>query len=161
MAAILATISSSPAYFYTEPRHGTPWQLQQLDVHRRALAAWRTISSEEQRQWNVYAPDVPSHRPPYDNDNHITGHNLFVSAYSRLKRSSDAKTAWTDVIRTEKMETDSFPAYQQGYVSGGVGFLDNIALRLPVGPIFRFSVRNRNFSGRNRKLWMNTISQVN
>lgn len=26
-------------------------------------------------------------------------------------------------------------AYQQGYVSGGVGFLDNIALRLPVGPI--------------------------
>ena len=48
---------------------------------KRALAAWRTITSEEQHQWNAYAKDVPSHRPPYDNSHYITGHNLFVSAY--------------------------------------------------------------------------------
>ena len=71
-------------YWRTRPRPvfpGTPGQIHQLDLHRRALAAWRTISSEEQHQWNVYAKSVPSHRPPYDNSHHITGHNLFVSAY--------------------------------------------------------------------------------
>lgn len=60
---------------------GTPGQLHQLNIHRRALAAWRTIPLEEQHQWNAYAKDVPSHRSPYDNSHHITGHNLFVSAY--------------------------------------------------------------------------------
>lgn len=71
-------------YWRTRPHPvfpGTPGQLQQLDIHRRALAAWRNISSEEQRQWNFYALDVPSNRPPYDSEHHITGHNLFVSAY--------------------------------------------------------------------------------
>lgn len=71
-------------YWRTRPRPvfpETPGQIHQLDLHRRALAAWRTISSEEQHQWNAYAKDVPSHRPPYDNSHHITGHNLFVSAY--------------------------------------------------------------------------------
>lgn len=39
------------------------------------------VRNNKQRQWNLYALDVPSHRPPYDSEHHITGHNLFVSAY--------------------------------------------------------------------------------
>ncbi|MCQ2125812.1 MAG: hypothetical protein MJZ06_00020 [Bacteroidaceae bacterium] len=71
-------------YWRTRPRPvfpGTPGQLHQLDIHRRALAAWRTITSQEQQQWNAYAKKAPSSRPPYTEDHHITGHNLFVSAY--------------------------------------------------------------------------------
>jgi len=60
---------------------GTSAQLLQAEVHHRALSAWRTLSSQVQSQWNEYAKAAPSHRPPYDLDNHITGHNLFVSAY--------------------------------------------------------------------------------
>ena len=34
-----------------------------------------------QRIWNEYAVDAPSKRPPYDEKAHISGYNLFVSAY--------------------------------------------------------------------------------
>ena len=52
-----------------------------LEVHRRALAAWRTVPHEEQLIWNGYAESVEPHRPPFDHSSHISGHNLFVSAY--------------------------------------------------------------------------------
>ena len=55
--------------------------MRTIDVHRRALAAWRELSHTEQLKWNEYAMEVPSHRPPFDGRGHITGHNLFVSAY--------------------------------------------------------------------------------
>ena len=32
-------------------------------------------------EWRELAKSVPSHRPPYDNHHHISGYNLFVSAY--------------------------------------------------------------------------------
>jgi hypothetical protein len=51
------------------------------NVHSRALQSWRLLEPEEQEQWNEYAKSVPSSRPPYSNDTHISGHNLFVSAY--------------------------------------------------------------------------------
>ena len=60
---------------------GTPRQTRVADVHRRALAAWRTLDRETQLLWGEYAKDVPSSRPPFDKTSHITGHNLFVSAY--------------------------------------------------------------------------------
>lgn len=52
-----------------------------FEIHRRALAAWRTLEHDAQLRWNEYAKAVPSHRPPFDGASHITGHNLFVSAY--------------------------------------------------------------------------------
>ena len=40
-----------------------------------------SLRSPSVLQWNEYAKDVPPHRPPFDGCGHITGHNLFVSAY--------------------------------------------------------------------------------
>lgn len=60
---------------------GTAGQLASLDVHRRALAAWRTVPHETQKVWNKLAEPVISHRPPFDGTAHISGQNLFVSAY--------------------------------------------------------------------------------
>ena len=59
----------------------TAGQTVTSEIHRRALAAWRTLDYDVQLRWNEYAKAVPSHRPPFDNTTHITGHNLFVSAY--------------------------------------------------------------------------------
>ena len=59
----------------------TPRQFTALDVHRRALAAWRTIPDTEKERWHEIARNVPPHRPPFGSGGHISGHNLFVSAY--------------------------------------------------------------------------------
>ena len=59
----------------------TPAQSAALDVHRRALAAWRTIPDTEKGKWHDIARNVPPHRPPFGCGGHISGHNLFVSAY--------------------------------------------------------------------------------
>ena len=59
----------------------TPGQSAALDVHRRALAAWRTIPDTEKEKWHDIARNVPPHRPPFGLGGHISGHNLFVSAY--------------------------------------------------------------------------------
>ena len=64
---------------YTFP--GTPLQLPKVNLHQRALAAWRKLTHQTQLQWNDYAKCVLSKRPPYDSQTNITGHNLFVSAY--------------------------------------------------------------------------------
>ena len=60
---------------------GSDAQLQQVDVHRRALEAWRGLDPAVQTLWHTLARGAISHRPPFDNSTHITGHNLFVSAY--------------------------------------------------------------------------------
>ena len=60
---------------------GTSAQTSALDVHRRALAAWREVPHQTQQVWNRLAEDVEPHRPPFDHLAHITGQNLFVSAY--------------------------------------------------------------------------------
>ena len=60
---------------------GTAGQLEHLDVHRRALAAWRTVPHSTQLVWNRMAAEVEPHRPPFDHLAHISGQNLFVSAY--------------------------------------------------------------------------------
>lgn len=59
----------------------TPRQSAVLDVHRRALAAWRTIPDKEKEKWHEIARNVPPHRPPFGSGGHISGHNLFVSAW--------------------------------------------------------------------------------
>lgn len=60
---------------------GTPAQLEQLEVHRRALAAWRTVPQNVQEIWHEYGKGALSHKPPFDGTSHISGQNLFVSAY--------------------------------------------------------------------------------
>lgn len=60
---------------------GTAAQLEQKDVHLRAIAAWQGLSSDVQKEWNRCAVGVQSHRPPFDGKSGISGYNLFVSAY--------------------------------------------------------------------------------
>lgn len=60
---------------------GTAAQESQLEVHRRALAAWRTLEHSVQLTWNALASPVISHKPPFDGKGRISGQNLFVSAY--------------------------------------------------------------------------------
>ena len=62
-------------------RTPTPAQAAHLEVHRRALAAWRGLDHETQLVWNEYAREVEPHRPPFDHSSWISGQNLFVSAY--------------------------------------------------------------------------------
>ena len=59
---------------------GTPAQCAALSVHRRALAAWRTISDTEKERWHDIAKNVQPRRPPFGSGGHISGHNLFVSS---------------------------------------------------------------------------------
>lgn len=59
----------------------TPLQLPKVNLHQRALSAWRKLDHQTQLRWNDYAKCVLSKRPPYDSLTTITGHNLFVSAY--------------------------------------------------------------------------------
>ena len=68
---------------------GTPGQLDQAELHHRALEAWRGLEHSVQEQWSVFAKVVPSHRPPFDGTSHITGHNLFVSAYHGFAQLGD------------------------------------------------------------------------
>lgn len=63
---------------------GTSGQQEQLSLHRRAIKAWRTLDHDTQLQWNTLAKNVKSKRPPYNADTHISGYNLFVSAYHGL-----------------------------------------------------------------------------
>ena len=65
---------------YTQYR-GTAAQLDQAQVHHRAILAWQQLPHSVQLQWRELAKSVPSHRPPYDDNHHISGYNLFVSAY--------------------------------------------------------------------------------
>ena len=60
---------------------GTLWQQEHQTVHFRALEAWRSLAHQVQRQWSAYARGVTAHRPPFLKENHISGYNLFVSAY--------------------------------------------------------------------------------
>lgn len=60
---------------------GSAAQLQQLYVHRRALGAWKGLDNDVKEVWRSLAVDVHAHRPPFLNENHISGYNIFVSAY--------------------------------------------------------------------------------
>ena len=71
-------------YYKRKPRTpfvGSPAQLDQKQLHLRAIKAWQHQPHAVQLQWNDYARSVPSHRPPYNEIHHISGYNLFVSAY--------------------------------------------------------------------------------
>lgn len=60
---------------------GTGEQLEQKELHRRAILAWQTLTHKQQQKWRKLAIGVAAHRPPFGDGNHISGYNLFVSAY--------------------------------------------------------------------------------
>ena len=92
---------------------GTPGQLERLDVHRRALAAWRTVPLETQKVWNELAGPVISHRPPFDNKATISGYNLFVSAYHGFATLGDEHLPSPHAY-------DPFPVFSLGFLDAAV-----------------------------------------
>lgn len=74
-------------YVKTKPRPlfpGTAGQQIQLSIHQRGLQEWRNLVHDEQLEWNALAKSVRSKRLPYNATNHISGYNLFISAYHGL-----------------------------------------------------------------------------
>ena len=60
---------------------GTSDQIEQKELHHRAILAWQGLNNEQQLKWRRLAVGVTAHRPPFGDGNHISGYNLFVSAY--------------------------------------------------------------------------------
>ena len=104
---------------------GTLSQMRVQDVHSRALQSWRLLEPEEQEQWNEYAKSVPSSRPPYSSDTHISGHNLFVSAYHGFA------TLGVEQVPTPR-PYGQFPIVSCSYHSAETDNDDSLRLRLKV-----------------------------
>lgn len=45
------------------------------------MAAWASLDRDTQLKWIEYETTAEPHRPPFDHKAHISGNNLFVSAY--------------------------------------------------------------------------------
>lgn len=100
---IIGTASAIPGSVRI-PSMSTAGQLEHLDVHRRALAAWRTVPHSTQLVWNRLAAEVEPHRPPFDHRAHISGQNLLVSAYHGFFTLGDEHLP-------EPQRFDSFPPF--------------------------------------------------
>lgn len=111
---------------------GTPDQMRTSEVHRRALAGWRTLTHETQLQWNEYAREVPSHRPPFDGSGHITGHNLFVSAYHGFAQLDNEHIP-------EPVKWTAFPIFSPELIAAGQRAEDLVLT-------FQVNIRNRGAS---------------
>ena len=70
---------------------GTAGQQVQLSIHQRGLQEWRNLSHDEQLEWNALARTVRSIRPPFNTSSHISGYNLFMSAYHGLACIGDER----------------------------------------------------------------------
>lgn len=103
---------------------GSPAQLEHLEVHRRALAAWREVPHSVQEVWNEYAREVEPHRPPFDHSSWISGQNLFVSAYHGFHTLGQEHSP-------EPVRFESFPGFALSVVSAVVSGED-LVLRLSV-----------------------------
>ena len=91
----------------------TPRQCAALSIHRRALAAWRTIPDTEKERWHDIAKNVQPHRPPFGSGGHISGHNLFVSAYHGFVTLGDEHIP-------QPVEYCPFPVFAAEFVSASV-----------------------------------------
>ena len=70
---------------------GTAGQQVQLSIHQRGLQEWRNLGHDEQLEWNALARTVRSKRPPFNTSTHISGYNLFMSAYHGLACIGDER----------------------------------------------------------------------
>ena len=84
---------------------GTAGQQVQLSIHQRGLKEWRNLSHNEQLEWNALAKTVRSKRLPADGSCHISGYNLFMSAYHGLACIGDERIP-------EPKPLPSFPVIQ-------------------------------------------------
>lgn len=113
---------------------GTLLQMEHQSVHLRALDAWRKVPHDVQLQWNEYAKDVVSHRPPFDGSSRVTGHNLFVSAYHGFAQLGMERVP-------EPRGFEDFPVFDASSASAEV--LDDgmmrISLRVKLGDCEVFS----------------------
>ena len=101
---------------------GTPEQMRTANVHRRALAAWRKLPHAVQLQWNEFASEVPPHKPPFDGRGHITGHNLFVSAYHGFAQMGNEHVP-------EPVKWRPFPVFAMEYAGCESAMEGNVMLR--------------------------------
>lgn len=101
----------------------TPRQCAALSIHRRALAAWRTIPDTEKERWHDIAKNVPSHRPPFGYGCHISGHNLFVSAYHGFVTLGDEHIP-------QPVEYHPFPVSMVEIVSASVTNISDLRILL-------------------------------
>ena len=104
---------------------GTAAQLDQADVHKRALQAWRELEHSVQLTWNAYARPVISHRPPFDYTTHISGHNLFVSAYHGFATLGNEQVP-------EPKPWEEFPVYALEFHSAELAGKKDLLLRFRV-----------------------------
>lgn len=88
---------------------GTAEQLEQAELHRRAIKAWQGLTHEIQMLWRKMARGVASHRPPFGQNNSISGYNLFVSAYHGFSQLGDEHVP-------KPMKLEPFPAFNLWYL---------------------------------------------
>ena len=86
------------------------------------LAAWRELPHSMQLKWNEFAREMPSHRPPFDGRGHITGHNLFVSAYHGFSQMGNEHVP-------EPVKWRPFPVFTMEYAGCEPAIEGNVMLR--------------------------------
>ena len=101
----------------------TPGQSAALDVHRRALAAWRTIPDTDKEKWHEIARNVPPRRPPFGCGGHISGHNLFVSAYHGFHTLGDEHIPGP-------VEFRPFPVFMAGFMGAETVNISDLRITL-------------------------------
>ena len=104
---------------------GTATQLELVDLHKRALAAWRALDPAVQEVWNGYAVGVFSHRPPFTKDHSISGYNLFVSAYHGFAQLGDEHVP-------SPAPWEEFPTVWMGFRSAEVVSGDDLKIKVRV-----------------------------
>ncbi len=101
---------------------GTVGQLEQKQVHHRAILAWQGLSNRQQLKWRKLAVGVAAHRPPFGDGNHISGYNLFVSAYHGFAQLGN------EHIPTPK-PLEPFPIFSLDFVGCSMSSLFDMELR--------------------------------
>ena len=97
-------------FFRKRPRPqfpGTVSQMERQGVHLRAIEAWRRLDHAMQLEWNDVARSVIVHRPPFDGSTHMSGYNLFVSAYHGFATLGEERVP-------EPVVWEEFPVYAMG-----------------------------------------------
>lgn len=93
------------------------------DGHLRVLQAWRELDSSVQEEWRHFSVDVQSHRPPFKADHHISGHNLFVSAYHGFAQLGDEHVS-------TPTKYEDFPVVLCEFASVDVEDKENLSIKL-------------------------------
>lgn len=112
-------------YFRSKPYSeftGTGDQLEQKELHHRAILAWRTLAHQQQLKWRKLAVGVTSHRPPFGDGNHISGYNLFVSAYHGFAQLGNEHVPVPRMFET-------FPIFSLDFVGCSMASLFDMELR--------------------------------